>query len=261
MTNDNILRTEEKGIEYFTVIATGKSGMSQRGLARACGKRLSTLQNLIENILTDRRVPEKLKRFVGKNFRLTDGIVNKDGKRVVTYNADFCFAAIKHYAIKGSKVADDTLDSVGEMGMTAYIQIKNNYQLKKETLAPEAQQRLDRIMNEAREFHPLFGDENCNKIARLFNCDRQSFKMVNFWWTYVYWTLSAEEKAKLNRLNPVVNGRRKECIHQWLKENAAQQHKEIFEKILFICDLATTESEFKEMFRRKFKGLAQLSLF
>jgi hypothetical protein len=49
MSND-ILRQEIDGIEYFTVASTGESGMSQRGLSRLCGVRLSTVQNILENL-------------------------------------------------------------------------------------------------------------------------------------------------------------------------------------------------------------------
>ena len=47
-----ILRTEENGVEFFTVATTGESGMSQRGLARACGVVHSTIQKLEKRVAT-----------------------------------------------------------------------------------------------------------------------------------------------------------------------------------------------------------------
>jgi hypothetical protein len=136
MTNLTVLRTESNGVEYFTIAATGESGMSQRGLALACGKALSTVQNLIDN-LTDGKAPKRLERFVGMDLNLTDGIVKK-GKSVTAYKAEFCSAIIKHYARLGSERAQDTDDLIGEIGLTSYIQSVTGWLPKEFKAAPEA---------------------------------------------------------------------------------------------------------------------------
>lgn len=48
----NILRHESDGIEFFTVQATGESGMSQSGLARLCGVTQKAVDNLLERLGT-----------------------------------------------------------------------------------------------------------------------------------------------------------------------------------------------------------------
>lgn len=103
MTNNNsdVLHVDENGVEIFTVVATGESGMSQRGLAKACGKRPSTIQNLVEN-LVDGKAPEGLERFVGKKITLTPQYKKKGGS-VIIYTSDFCSAVIRHYARLSSK--------------------------------------------------------------------------------------------------------------------------------------------------------------
>ncbi len=69
--SDDILRQEIDGIEYFTVISTGESGMSQRGLSRLCGVRLSTIQNILEN-LTENKAPFWLQKLAEGGLYLTD---------------------------------------------------------------------------------------------------------------------------------------------------------------------------------------------
>ena len=49
---NNILRHESDGIEFFTVQATGESGMSQSGLARLCGVTQKAVDNLLERLST-----------------------------------------------------------------------------------------------------------------------------------------------------------------------------------------------------------------
>lgn len=86
--SQTVLRTESEGVEYFTIAETGESGMSQRGLARACGKALSTVQNLVNN-LTDGKAPKRLERFVGMGLELTDDPIKtgKQGKAATAYKA------------------------------------------------------------------------------------------------------------------------------------------------------------------------------
>ena len=87
---DDILHHNENGVEFFTVKATGESGMSQRGLARACGKQHRTIQFLVNN-LANNNAPKRLERFMGKELNLTNKYTKKGGK-VIIYRADFCFA-------------------------------------------------------------------------------------------------------------------------------------------------------------------------
>ena len=117
---DNILKTEENGIEYYTVAATGESGMSDRGLARACGKRLQTIQGAIAD-MNKYSPPLWLDRFKGKELVL---IKEKD---LTVYKADFCLAAIAHYAFKGSEKAQDFYFLIADIELTRFIQCKTGW--------------------------------------------------------------------------------------------------------------------------------------
>ena len=48
----NILRYEDNGIEFFTIQATGESGMSQSGLARLCGVGADSVNKLLKSVMT-----------------------------------------------------------------------------------------------------------------------------------------------------------------------------------------------------------------
>jgi integrase len=56
----SILRYEENGIEFFTLEATGESGMSQSGLARLCGVKPHAVNQLVNSVITSSS-PEFLK--------------------------------------------------------------------------------------------------------------------------------------------------------------------------------------------------------
>ena len=51
----NITRVERNGVEFFTIDATGESGMSESGLARLCGVAPQTVNELLQNWVTGKR--------------------------------------------------------------------------------------------------------------------------------------------------------------------------------------------------------------
>lgn len=128
----------------------------------------------------------------------------------------------------------------------------------------ERNRRIDkrvRVMNQSREQKALYGDKACNQVAKFLGVSRGSFKLANFFHTYIYDVLTPEEKAKLNRENPIVNGSRKETIHSWLEQNLAEDRKQHFNQILTILEVSVNEEEFKLFYRRKFGREFQMSLF
>ncbi len=69
----NILRYEENGVEFFTLQATGESGMSQSGLARLCGVNRQAVQQLLNSVTTS-YCPDFLKPLQGKNLELSTSV-------------------------------------------------------------------------------------------------------------------------------------------------------------------------------------------
>lgn len=88
---------DEDGAEYFTVISTGQSGMSQSGLARFVGvSSVSYLTNKIRTANpTINNLPECLKPFAGKNLTLK-GYFDAGGRHILEDR--FCAAVVEYYA-------------------------------------------------------------------------------------------------------------------------------------------------------------------
>lgn len=191
MNNIAVLRTERDGVEFFTIAATGESGMSQSGLARACGKDQSTISRLIE-ALSGKKSPKALKPstykgfapsgksssknlnlsvdkdlalmqkvssewlqpFTGKDLTLMRDHSDSDSKtrNVTIYSAEFCAAVIKHYAYGGSKIAQDFDFSLGVIGLTSYIQSKTGWLPEEFKAAPKEHDKLDEFLSLAKEW-------------------------------------------------------------------------------------------------------------
>ena len=191
MSNITVLRTERNGVEFFTIAATGESGMSQSGLARACGKDQSTISRLIEALsgkkssktlkpstykgfapsgkfslkklnpsvdkdltLMQKVYSKWLQPFTGKDLTLMRDHSSSDSKtrNVTVYTAEFCAAVIKHYAYSGSETAQDFDFSLGIIGLTSYIQSQTGWLPKEFKAAPKEHDKLDEFLGLAMEW-------------------------------------------------------------------------------------------------------------
>ena len=96
-----IIKKVEDGVEFYTVLLTGESGMSQSGLAIFAGVTQQALSKL-EDTLTTRAPSESLKPFVGKDLTLTTNEgYTMNGKSVGNlkiYRSSYCAAVLRHYA-------------------------------------------------------------------------------------------------------------------------------------------------------------------
>lgn len=130
---DLIRREEGEGeerVEFYTVILTGQSGMSQSGLAILAGVTQQALSQL-ERTLTSRAPSEWLEPFVGKKATLTIDDPKIDGKSVgnlKVYKSSYCAAVLKHYSEierqekKESRPATYSLVRFAEKGIDTWIQ-------------------------------------------------------------------------------------------------------------------------------------------
>lgn len=99
MTLDIVTRVEEDGIEFYTVNATGESGLSQSGLIRLCDIPAQTVRDLLNN-LHGNKAPQGLEPLLGKALTLTETYRHQGGL-VKIVRAEVCAAVIMHYAFKG----------------------------------------------------------------------------------------------------------------------------------------------------------------
>ena len=116
----SIIRQVEDGVEFYTVEATGESGMSVRGLAKLCGVEHSTISRLISNLVRD-TAPKRLKALVGNDLNLVREF-SKNGGKVTVIRSEACSLIIKHYAFEGSEIAEYSLERFTTSGINTWIQ-------------------------------------------------------------------------------------------------------------------------------------------
>ena len=214
--DNNILRHEENGIEFFTLITTGESGMSQRGLARACGRSQQALSKLVKTLTTKTTI-KRLQRFVGKALTLTTNATSSDQKlrNTTVYTAEFCFAVIKHYAIEGSEVAELTLDAIGEIGLNSYIQGKTGWLPEQYQSSLKARSVLERlILKDPKKAKRHFDKEWMEAASRLTGHGWDGLPMANFIRRAIYDCFPSQLVDRLVDVNPYNNdGQRRQNYH------------------------------------------------
>jgi hypothetical protein len=124
--NMSILRVVQDGVEFYTVIATGESGMSESGLGRLCGITQQSISDLLQNITTGKAKGKCLKPFTGDTFSLQARVkISGKGVPVTIITADLCAAIIEYYAFESSHKTQTALYSAQAfmaMGITKWIQ-------------------------------------------------------------------------------------------------------------------------------------------
>jgi hypothetical protein len=95
----SILRVEQDSVEFFTVEATGLSGMSQIGLSRLVDISHQSISDLIANIIAGRSRSKCFKPFSGKDFILQAQVmINGKNIPVSIIPAHICAGIINYYA-------------------------------------------------------------------------------------------------------------------------------------------------------------------
>ncbi|QSJ17965.1 hypothetical protein JYQ62_03650 [Nostoc sp. UHCC 0702] len=135
--SDDLLRhVDPDGAEYFTVKATGQSGMSQAGLSRFLGVAQQRVSKWVKRVqqadLIENSLPKCLKPFAGCDLVLT-GYFDIEGRNILSDG--FCAALIEYYASYSRQVnkesqakAQQTLDLIQHLGMRLFIHKKTGWQ-------------------------------------------------------------------------------------------------------------------------------------
>jgi hypothetical protein len=252
MANDQhtILRVEENGIEYFTDKKTGECAVSIRGLARMCGVRINAIQNIIES--ADQQNPVKgLEGLAGKEVWLTNKIGKKNNATIKPIRSAIAIKIIRYYDRKGKPKAQATMDALAEIGIENYIQVKTGYTPSQYAAAPTSHEILNRILDAPRPWVRLYSPEFCKVVYKWYN--------YHFYWLYVYDILTAEEKCKHDRLNPVINGKRDVRIHQYLDQETKDRLEPYINRLTTLVETSTSRQDFETRYNR-LNGLNQLGL-
>lgn len=116
MNNQTVLRTENNGIEFFTVVATGESAVSEIGLSRMSGVDRQTMRRWFSDF-AHAGTPEWLKPLHNMSFDFAHEIVKK-GKSIKPIPAK---AASKFLSLVAKNfktdAALDSLDAIAEIGV------------------------------------------------------------------------------------------------------------------------------------------------
>ncbi|WP_024547061.1 hypothetical protein [Picosynechococcus sp. NKBG15041c] len=118
----NILRYEENDIEFFTIQATGESGMSQSGLARLCGVSRQAVNQLVNSVSTS-SCPEFLKPLQNRSLTLSSSYDEFKNAQVLK---DFvCARILEWYAFESqrpTKEAQQAFRKFATLGIRTWIQ-------------------------------------------------------------------------------------------------------------------------------------------
>jgi hypothetical protein len=117
MSNLNHLIVEVEGVEFYTDAATGRSGISQSGLAVLCGVNRRTVSDLIKS-LSGKTRSKWLEPIAGKLSECR----TKTRSGMQLCNDELSIAIIKHYAFSGNETAQYTFDKFAAIGFNSWIQ-------------------------------------------------------------------------------------------------------------------------------------------
>lgn len=248
--SSDFLYYNEGSIEFWTRKSDGQSAVSVRGLARMCGKRLYTVQFLLENLEnnpTNLRASKPLEPFLGKDLNL-GGFPKKKGGSSRAIKADVTTSIIAHYAFKGSKVAQNSLRAFTSIGITSYIQGRTGWLPEAYQASPEARQTVSRILEELRPWEAVYSDEFLSWV-------RSNYNSRYFFWKYIYNSLTPQEREGLKQVNP---GK----VHtlQYLNQETLDRLEPQVQIVYALANTSTSAQDFETRYCRHF-GYNQLEMF
>ena len=125
----NITRVIRDGVEFFTIDATGESGMSESGLARLCGVTPKAVSKLVSNSVGTWEQEGSLKPNARKKFSFVPGsgknFAPSQNSNIRVISAAICARVIRHYALESKYKTPEALFALEKFsteGINAWIQ-------------------------------------------------------------------------------------------------------------------------------------------
>ena len=128
----NITRVERDGVEFFTIDATGESGMSESGLARICGisqQSMNAFLKSLRNLPTGKNEKSALNPALDGNIWLQarglSAIEKTQIRNLAIVRADACATVIEHYGFYSKYKTPEALfafQKFARLGITGWIQ-------------------------------------------------------------------------------------------------------------------------------------------
>ena len=125
----NITRVERDGIEFFTIEATGESGMSESGLARLCGVDRKSVSNFLRNAGATKTRNFAPESNPSQYSRVRPKSLTTEERSYISHfafiSASVCADVIEHYAIDSRHKTEAALFAYrkfSKQGITTWIQ-------------------------------------------------------------------------------------------------------------------------------------------
>ena len=118
----SILRHESDGTEFFTVQATGESGMSQSGLARLCGVGSDAINKLLKSVMTS-SCPDFLKPLQDMELTLVKSV--HEFKNAAILKDSVCARILEWYAFESQRPTEKARQAFRQfaaIGIRTWIQ-------------------------------------------------------------------------------------------------------------------------------------------
>lgn len=234
-------------VDAYTDLTPGKMGehrnfLSGTGMAKSIGLNHSTT---VQN-----RLSTDLKALLGGDLTTVQSTYEMESGGVVKVNLWDTKSASTYYlyhSAQGNKAAFSICMALVQTTLDRIIDDRFDRPLVK----GGAQESVDRILNEARVWEGEFSREFCDKVLSWYN--NSIFDSADFWYAYVYTFLTREERAKIDKINPVIPGKgRKHRIHSCLSFEALDRVKVYFDRIEYMAEISDTLLDFSRRYKEKF---------
>jgi hypothetical protein len=238
-----IIRVEENGVEYFTVVATGESGLSGRGMARSLGIGNSTFAYNIERIkktVSSQSLPESLKPLWGKDFQCPVKY-----KRSIIYSANAWACLSEYFAFDAESPTKEAMlvfRSFAKIGAESFVQSKTGWLPAQYKAASASHAALDRILDVPDPWKKMYEKEFCDRVFSWFG--------AQFYWDFCYQWMTTEERCKLNVLNPD----RKKRIHQFIEPETRDRLKPRVHELNALVGGSTSREDFLRSYQNLYGG-------
>jgi P63C domain len=255
MTTDILLYKNE----FWTVVATGESATSLRGLSRLSGVPQKTVSRWFEFDLSHEGVPDELKPLADKPLYLSHEIKRR-GKAVKPVLMDIVMEIVEYAAFDlGKPAARFTYKEFAKIGATSYAQGQTGWLPNEKQSSRSSRSALDAIISGVPKawylhFDPDWQREACRVTGNIWH---PSYQMGRFISKAIYKVLPSEVYDRLMQ----VNGDRKQRHHQFFTEDAdgiiLKRHIQAVYGLLL---LSKNEFDFWRHFKNAFGDGIQIDL-
>jgi hypothetical protein len=253
MKNDTKILSKNQ--EIFTVVESGESGASLRGVSRLSGIPQKTLSRWFESDLSHEAVPESLKALSGKLLYLSHEVKVR-GKLIKAIRSEIVAEVIEYAALElGKPEAKLVLKATNKIGTASFFHGETGFLPEKYTRSTsDARNEIARLIKDPDPWKILYSAETCERV-------RKWYFPKNFFWKFAYDWMTQEEIDFLNAHNPVIPGiwQRENRIFQHLSQETRDRLAPEINVLCVLVNTSTSRQDFETRYNRG-KGADQQEL-